>query len=122
MADIRTLKVIGRINILIISITTIKNLIIIGHPKGTKWIIEFLKKNKNEFKKHEIHIIKLKKKKKFNWEFKQKENGSKLIKLINIIVKYILVNKFIDIFELLLKLDLIKIHVNKKIMKYLEFL
>lgn len=62
MADIRTLKVIGRINILIISITTIKNLIIIGHPKGTKWIIEFLKKNKNEFKKHEIHIIKLKKK------------------------------------------------------------
>lgn len=122
MADIRTLKVIGRINILIISITTIKNLIIIGHPKGTKWIIEFLKKNKNEFKKHEIHIIKLKKKKKFNWEFKQKENGSKLIKLINIIVKYILVSKFIDIFELLLKLDLIKIHVNKKIMKYLEFL
>lgn len=43
LADIRTLKVIGRIIKLIISIKIIKNLIIIGHPRGTKWIIEFLK-------------------------------------------------------------------------------
>jgi len=37
LADIRTLRVIGRIINLINSIRTIKGLIAIGHPLGVKW-------------------------------------------------------------------------------------
>ena len=43
LADIRTLRVIGRIINLIISIITIKGLNKLGHPWGTKCIILFLK-------------------------------------------------------------------------------
>lgn len=36
-------RVIGRIKFLIVSIITIKNVSIIGDPKGTKWVIILLK-------------------------------------------------------------------------------
>ena len=46
------------------------------------------------------------KKKIFNCEFKQKEKGNKLIKLTNILKKYILDSKLTDLLELLLELKL----------------
>lgn len=43
LADKRTDKVIGRIKFLMVSIITIKNVNIIGDPRGTKWVIILLK-------------------------------------------------------------------------------
>jgi hypothetical protein len=38
LAERRTAKVKGRMTILTVSITTIKNINLFGHPKGTRWL------------------------------------------------------------------------------------
>ena len=63
LAVIRTLKVIGRINNLVISIKTKKNLNIIGEVGGVKWIKNFLYLFQKELAIQENHIKNLKKNK-----------------------------------------------------------
>lgn len=116
-ALIRTLKVIGRIKILIISIITIKGLSKKGHPDGVKWIKKFIGLN-NENNKHENHIINLKKKNKLIWEFKQKEYETKSFKLIVILKINVIIKSSIEILELLILLKSFLIKFKMKFLKY----
>lgn len=102
MADIRTLRVKGRITNLTSSINTIKNLNAKGQPMGVICIIKLLKKWIVENKTQENHIMVLQKNNKLIWEFSEKEKEFKFIILIIASLVNNKTKKFTDILDLFL--------------------